>query len=207
VAYGPDGRLVGRYEKEHRVPFGEYIPARDLLSKLTDATALVPKDAIIGGGTARLQLPRTIAGVVISYEIFFVDRVREAVRGGGGLVLVPTNASSYVGDEVPATELAAARLRAREFDRAVLQAAPTGYSAIVLPDGQVRARSQLGAPALLRERVPLRTGLTPFAQFGDAPMLALAAALILLSKLPRRITRIAPANASAAGESTRGSRS
>ncbi|MDQ3610364.1 MAG: hypothetical protein M4D85_01940 [Actinomycetota bacterium] len=62
----------------------------------------------------------------------------------------------------------------------------SAYSAIVLPDGQVRARSQLGAPALLRERVPLRTGLTPFARFGDAPALALAAALILLPKWPRR---------------------
>jgi apolipoprotein N-acyltransferase len=93
VAYGPDGQLAGRYEKEHRVPFGEYIPARNLLSKLTDATALVPKDAITGRGTARLQLPGTVAGVVISYEVFFPDRVREAVRGGGRLVLIPTNAS------------------------------------------------------------------------------------------------------------------
>lgn len=186
VAYGPDGRLVDRYEKEHRVPFGEYIPARDLLNKLTDATALVPKDAIAGRGTARLQLPRTVAGVVISYEVFFPDRVREAVRGGGHLLLVPTNASSYVGDEVPATELAAARLRAREFGRAVLQAAPTGYSAVVLPDGQVRARSELGAPALLRERVPLRAGLTPYGRSGDAPVLALAVGLILVSALSRR---------------------
>lgn len=197
VAYAPDGRLVDRYEKEHRVPFGEYIPARKLLSKLTDATALVPKDAIIGRGTARLQLPTTVAGVVISYEIFFPDRVREAVRAGGQLVLVPTNASSYVGEEVPAIELAAARLRAREFGRAVLQAAPTGYSAIVLPDGQVRARSELGAPALLRERVPLRTGLTTFARFGDAPAVVLAAALLLLATWPRRITTTHPGTAAA----------
>jgi apolipoprotein N-acyltransferase len=198
VAYAPDGQLVDRYEKEHRVPFGEYIPARNVLSKLTDATALVPKDAIIGRGRARLQLPGTVAGVVISYEVFFPDRVREAVRAGGQLLLVPTNASSYVGEEVPAIELAAARLRARDFGRAVLQAAPTGYSAIVLPDGQVHARSSLGAPALLRERVPLRTGLTPYARFGDAPMLALAVALILLPKWPRRIMKTRARTASAA---------
>jgi apolipoprotein N-acyltransferase len=55
-----------------------------------------------------------VLGVVISYEVFFADRVREAVLSGGELILVPTNAS-YVGDEVPATELAAAHLRAREF--------------------------------------------------------------------------------------------
>lgn len=181
VAYGPDGAMVGRYEKRHRVPFGEYIPARALLSRLTDATSLVPKDAIVGRGTARLGLPQAPVGVVISYEVFFADRVREAVRAGGQLVLVPTNASSYVGDEVPATELAAARLRAREFGRAVLQAAPTGYSAIVLPDGEVVARTDLGAAAVLRERVPLRTGLTPFARTGDLPMVTLAGMVVVLA--------------------------
>ena len=174
VAYGPDGTVADRYEKEHRVPFGEYIPARALLSRLTDATALVPKDAIEGRGTARLRLPVGPVGVVISYEVFFPDRVREAVRAGGRLVVVPTNASSYVGEEVPATELAAARLRAREFGRTLLQAAPTGYSAVVLPDGEVVARTDLGAAALLREQVPLRTGLTPYARAGDLPAVALA---------------------------------
>lgn len=190
VAYGPDGTTVGRYEKEHRVPFGEYIPARGLLSRLTDATSLVPKDAIVGEGTARLGLPQAPVGVVISYEVFFADRVREAVRAGGQLVLVPTNASSYVGDEVPATELAAARLRAREFGRAVLQAAPTGYSAIVLPDGEVVARTDLGAAAVLREQVPLRTGLTPFARTGDLPTVTLAGLVVALAAARQRLLRM-----------------
>lgn len=181
VAYGPTGTIADRYEKEHRVPFGEYIPARALLSRLTDATALVPKDAIVGRGTARLRLPQGPVGVVISYEVFFPDRVREAVRAGGRLVVVPTNASSYVGEEVPATELAAARLRAREFGRTVLQAAPTGYSAVVLPDGSVRARTDLGAAAMLREQVPLRTGLTPYARAGDLPVIALAVLAVSLA--------------------------
>jgi apolipoprotein N-acyltransferase len=194
AAYGPDGALLGRYEKEHRVPFGEYIPARALLSKVTDATALVPRDAIVGRGIARLRLPQPVVGVVISYEVFFSDRVREAVLAGGELILVPTNASSYVGDEVPATELAAARLRAREFGRAVLQAAPTGYSAIVSPDGQVVAQTELGAAQLLREQVPLRTGLTPFARTGALPVLTLAVGITLLPVvLAQRHRRRSPA--------------
>ena len=191
VAYGPDGTILDRYEKEHRVPFGEYIPARRLLSRVTDATALVPKDAIVGSGTARLRLPSGPVGVVISYEVFFADRVREAVDAGGRIVVVPTNASSYVGAEVPAIELAAARLRAREFGRSVLQAAPTGYSAIVLPTGRVLARTELGAAASLRERVPLRTGLTPFARTGELPVVALAVLTVSLAVLqPRAAARV-----------------
>lgn len=182
VLWGPDGRVLDRYEKEHRVPFGEYIPARDLLERLSDATALVPRDAIVGEGTALLESPAGPLGVAISYEVFFADRVREAIAAGGQVLLVPTNAASYVGGQVPAAEVAAARLRAREFGRAVLQAAPTGYSVVILPDGQVVATSRLGQPAVLAAEVPLRTGLTPYARSGDAPALALA--VILLFSAP-----------------------
>ncbi|WP_308283535.1 hypothetical protein, partial [Pseudonocardia nigra] len=67
VLWGPDGERIARYEKEHRVPFGEYIPGRALLERLTDLTALVPRDAIVGEGEALLDSPVGPLGVVISY--------------------------------------------------------------------------------------------------------------------------------------------
>ena len=188
VLWGPDGRILDRYEKEHRVPFGEYIPGRELLSRVTDLTALVPRDAIPGEGVALLNSPDgPPLGVVISYEVLFADRVREAVTAGGEIVLVPTNAASYVTEDVPAIEVAGARLRAVESGRTVLQSAPTGYSVVVLPSGEVAAQSGLGDPALLRETVPLRTGLTPYVRTGDLPVLALAGLALLLGPLRGRI--------------------
>lgn len=68
----------------------------------------------------------------------------------------------------------------------MLQAAPTGYSAVVLPDGDVLARTSLGAAALLRERVPLRTGLTVFARTGALPVITLAAVVVLAAGLRAR---------------------
>ena len=189
VAWGPDGRILDRYEKVHRVPFGEYIPARGLFEKLSDMTALVPRDAIPGRGPGLLRTPAGRLGVVISYEVFFPDRTRAALTAGGEVLLVPTNAASYTTEEVPATEVAAARMRAREVDRAVLQAAPTGYTAIVLPDGRVTAQGGLGTPEVLVATIPLRTGLTLYARTGDTPLLgAVAVALFLgrLTPLPRR---------------------
>ncbi|WP_225924548.1 apolipoprotein N-acyltransferase [Pseudonocardia abyssalis] len=186
VLWGPDGEILGRYEKEHRVPFGEYIPGRELLERVTDLTALVPRDAIPGEGTALLDSPVGPLGVVISYEVLFADRVREAVTAGGEIVLVPTNAASYVTEDVPAIEVAGARMRALEFGRTVLQSAPTGSSVIVLPDGRVVEQSVLGDPALLRADVPLRTGLTPYARTGDLPVLLLAALALLLPVLRGR---------------------
>ncbi len=188
VAWGPDGAILGRYEKEHRVPFGEYLPGRELLERLTDLTALVPRDAIPGEGVALIDTPAGPLGVVISYEVLFADRVREAVTAGAQIVLVPTNAASYLTEDVPAIEVAGARMRALEFGRTVLQSAPTGYSVVVGPDGTVLAQSGLGDPALLRETVALRTGLTPYARTGDTPVL-IGAVLALLLPLARRRAR------------------
>ena len=194
VLWDPDGTIGGRYEKEHRVPFGEYIPARALLEKVTDLTALVPRDAIPGVGTARLDSPSGPLGVVISYEVLFTDRVREAVTAGGRVVLVPTNAASYTTEDVPAIEVAGARLRARETGRAVVQAAPTGYSVAVLPDGTVMAQTQLAASGLLTVTIPLRDGFTPYTTGGDVPVLTAAtAALLAVWLVPAARRRRAPA--------------
>jgi apolipoprotein N-acyltransferase len=66
------------------------------------------------------------------------------------------------------------------MDRAVLQAAPTGYTAVVLPDGSVAEQGYLGTPELLVATVRLRTGLTPYARTGDGPVLLVVTAALLV---------------------------
>ena len=185
VVFGPDGRVVDRYDKVHRVPFGEYIPARSFFARLGDVSA-VPRDAVAGTGPGVVDTPAGRFGVLISYEVFFQDRSRDAVRAGGRLLLVPTNASSYRDAQVPAQQLAVARLRALETGRWVVQAAPTGYSAVVDHHGHVLARSGLGGAAILRHEVQLRTGRTVFVSLGPAPVLLAAAATLALAHLRRR---------------------
>ena len=176
VAWGPGGRIVARYDKVHRVPFGEYIPFRSLIDRVADLSA-IPRDALAGKGPGLLDVPAGRLGALISYEVFFEDRARAAVRDGAEVLLVPTNASSFDTDQVPAQELAAARLRALETGRTVLQAAPTGYTAVVDWRGEVLARTELGGPAVLHRTVARRSGQTWATQLG--PRLGIA--LVVLS--------------------------
>ncbi|MBW3579704.1 MAG: apolipoprotein N-acyltransferase [Actinobacteria bacterium] len=173
VAWAPSGEITGRYEKRQRVPFGEYIPWRPVVEQVADVR-FVPRDAFVGTGPGLVPTPAGDLGVAISYEVFFARRTRAAVLAGGEVLLVPTNASSYPTTQMPALELGAARLRAIETGRTVVQAAPTGFSAIVGPDGTVRRQSDLGEAAVVAGEVERRRGTTPYTRIGDAPVVALA---------------------------------
>ncbi|HJU02691.1 MAG TPA: apolipoprotein N-acyltransferase, partial [Actinomycetes bacterium] len=180
VAWSSQGVRVARYDKVHRVPFGEYAPGRRLLARVADLS-LLPRDAIAGRGPGLLRTPAGPLGVLISYEVFFAERARAATRAGGRVLLVPTNAASYTTGQVPAQEVAAARLRAIETGRAVVQAAPTGYSALLDRTGRVVARSGLGSPSVVRGTVELRAGTTWYGRVGDGPVLALAVLAVALA--------------------------
>jgi apolipoprotein N-acyltransferase len=113
--------------------------------------------------------------VVVSYEVFFPRRSRDAMAAGAEVLLVPTNAASFTTSQMPAIELGAARLRAIETGRHVLQAAPTGLSGVIEPDGTVVAQSDLGARALLEATVERKVGDTPYTRLGDGPFVVAAA--------------------------------
>jgi apolipoprotein N-acyltransferase len=186
LAWSPEGQIVARFDKVHRVPYGEYIPFRGLVKHFANLSA-VPRDAVAGHGPPVLDTPAGRLGVAISYEVFFSDRARIAARHGAALMLVPTNASSFTTGQVPAQELAAARLRAMETGRWVVQAAPTGYTAVVDAGGHVLAHSDLGRPDVIRRTVERRSGQTPATRLGDGlPALAALLAGVAAVALRRR---------------------
>jgi apolipoprotein N-acyltransferase len=173
VVWAADGRIVGSFEKVHRVPFGEYVPYRSFISHVADLSE-VPTDAIPGHGTGLVRTPAGPLGTLVSFEVFYANRSRASVRAGAELLIVPTNTSSYATAQVPTQEVAADAVQAVETGRSVVQAAPTGYSTVVDERGRVLARSVLGRRQRLTATVPLRRGFTPYDHLGDLPFLVLA---------------------------------
>ena len=173
VVVTPDGWVTSRYDKVRRVPFGEYVPLRGLLSALGAPVDQVPTNAVAGTGPAVLDLPDgTRVAVAISWEVFFGGRVREGVKHGGQVVLNPTNGASYTGTIVQTQQVASSRLRAIENGRWLVQVSPTGFSELVTPDGDVIDRTAVSERAVVRGTVELRTGRTWYVNLGDAPFIA-----------------------------------
>ena len=199
VAFAADGTLGATYDKVVRVPFGEYVPARPVVARIADLS-LIPREAVPGSGPGVLDTEVGRVGVLISFEGLFASRARAAARAGATLLLVPTNAASYVTDDVPAQQVAAARLRAAETGRWVALAGPTGPSAIVRHDGVVQARSRLEVPALLEEQVQPRTGRTPYTVLGDLPVLTVASLAALVAYRPRRRLLARPGRSAATAD-------
>lgn len=177
-AIDANARLLGRYDKAHLVPWGEYLPARPIMSAIGLAR-LVPGDVDIrpGPGPAGLNLPGFgLAGMQICYEIIFSgETVNRAQRPR--LIFNPSNDSWY-GLWGPVEHLAMARLRAIEEGLPVIRATPTGVSAIIDADGRVLASIPADRDGAIELPIPPAHPPTVFAMFGNW-MAALVAALML----------------------------
>ncbi|OWY58565.1 hypothetical protein B7486_79285, partial [cyanobacterium TDX16] len=141
IVWDEQGEIVDRYDKVRRVPFGEFVPLRGVIEAVAPGAGFSSRDAIAGDGRAQLDTPVGPLGVAISWEVFFGGRGREGIEDGGEILLNPTNGSSYWLTILQSQQVASSRLRAVENGRWVLQAAPTGFSAIVDADGNVLQRT------------------------------------------------------------------
>lgn len=169
VAVAPGDGLVGRYDKVHLVPFGEYVPLRGFIENFADLS-LIPREAIAGEGAAVLDTPFGPVATVISFEVYFPARVRSGVQAGGRIITNPTLASSYTTSMVASQSLASARLRAIEAGRWVVQSSTTGFTAIVDPGGEVVERTALREAAVVSATAELRSGETWAVRLGKWPV-------------------------------------
>ena len=189
VVVQPTGEITSRYDKVRRVPFGEYVPAglRSFLNAIGAPMNRIPNDAIAGKEPAVIQIGTTKAAVAISWEAFFAGRANSGVEAGGKLLLNPTNGSSYTGTVLQTQQLATNSLRARETNRWTLQAATTGFSAVISPQGELKRRLGIGDANTLIVDVPLYSGRTLYSRLGDAPIIiALLLTLFLLRSINKR---------------------
>jgi apolipoprotein N-acyltransferase len=164
---------VADYIKRRLVPFGEVIPFRSLLAKITTLpSTLQPKNFTPGHKAVVFHVGRIRLGDVICYEVGFDGLVSSEVQAGANLLAVQTNDADFELDGQSGEtlqQLDMARIRAIEHDRAVVVASTTGVSAIITPDGGLAVATHTWQRAEIEARVPLLTSTTLADRLGGWP--------------------------------------
>jgi apolipoprotein N-acyltransferase len=153
VAFSKKGQVIGRYDKERLVPFGEYLPLRPLFYRLLQENPLFAEDYNSNPKPELIDLGGVKAGVVICFESTFPYLVRDKVKKGAQFILVTTNDAWFFDSSALYQHVQAAQMRAVENGIYVVQAANTGISAIIDPLGRVVKRSNTEQTCVLLGKI------------------------------------------------------
>ncbi|MGF1455752.1 MAG: apolipoprotein N-acyltransferase [Alphaproteobacteria bacterium] len=186
--YAIDGaaRILASYDKRHLVPFGEYVPQKDLLARIGIGKVAQEVGGLsFGDQPRRLPVPGApLAAPVICYEIIFPGAVVDAGPRPAWIINVTDDA--WFGDSIgPRQHFAIARMRAIEEGLPVVRAANGGISAVIDPWGRVRARLDLHERGVLDSGLPIAAPATAYGRWKDVPVLAVLLGVVLMASIMR----------------------
>ncbi|MBX3335411.1 MAG: apolipoprotein N-acyltransferase [Nitrospira sp.] len=177
---GIDGMILGRYDKHHLVPFGEYIPLKSSLLFFLDKLVEGIGDFEPGPGSKTLSFspkslrhdkagtPRSVKfGVAICYEVIFPDLVRQFAANGAEFLVTITNDGWFGPSSAPAQHFAMVVFRSIENHLAFARAANTGISGFVDPFGQITQATPLFTELALHATIPIKYSRTFYSYYGD----------------------------------------
>ena len=154
VAFLPDGSMCETvYSKQKPVPFGEFVPYRELVMLLVPPLAdigMLENDLLVGDRSEVFDLGAGRVGSLICFDSIYESTALDSVRRGAQLLAVSTNDSWFQDSRGVWMHNAQSSLRAIETGRYVVRAGNTGVSSVIDPTGQVTA-----------ELDPLLTGYVP----------------------------------------------
>jgi apolipoprotein N-acyltransferase len=192
---GDDGVLVSASDKEHLVPFGEYLPAADFLESL-GLTQIVttPGGFSSGGPRKNISIPGKLKiNPLICYEVIF-PRATRASDGRADVMVNVTNDAWYGRTPGPYQHLRSAQLRSVEQGVPLLRVANNGVSAAIDARGRIMDALALDAIATIDISVPAAIQPTPYVRHGGliipiALLLCIAIASLTILRARSRMSR------------------
>ena len=179
----PNGQLLGRYDKQHLVPFGEYIPFKSsflsFLNKLVEGIGdfeagtgptvltLTPKPRSAASGIAGAT-PRPVSfGVVICYEVIFPNLVRQFAANGAEFLVTVTNDAWFGRSSAPSQHFAMVVFRSVENHLAFARSANTGISGFIDPFGRIVEATPIFTEQAVKATMQVWRPDTFYSRYGD----------------------------------------
>lgn len=179
---------AARYSKHVPVPFGEFIPFRDVIASFATQVARASKDMEAGEEpplmTVQARDGRSVPlAVGICFEAAYPHVIGEGVTRGGQAIIVPSNNYHFRSSGESAQQGQLLRMRAMEYSRSAVQASTTGHSYVIRPDGSILASTGTEEAATLTADIPLRSSQTLTASAGERISGAVMAATLVIAIL------------------------
>ena len=162
----PAGEIKGKYNKVHLVPYGEYVPLRNVFPFIKKLTAGMG-DFTAGTGYYPLTMDNKKIGILICYEGILPFAARTYKKEGAELLVNITNDAWFGATSAPFQHFSMAVFRAVETRLYLVRAANTGISAIINPQGEIVAKTNIFEKAALKENVKYSNIQTIYAKYGD----------------------------------------
>jgi len=161
-----DGEVKGKYDKVHLVPYGEYVPLRNVFPFINGLTAGIG-DFSTGDGYFPLSAAGRKIGVLICYEGILPFAARVYKNESAEILVNITNDAWFGSTSAPYQHLSMTVFRAVETRLYLVRAANTGISAIVDPRGQIVAKTNIFQKDSLKGNVKLLKIPTFYAEHDD----------------------------------------
>ena len=162
----PQGKVKGKYNKVHLVPYGEYVPLRNVFPFIQGLTAGIG-DFSTGNGYFPLSLADRKIGVLICYEAILPFAARMYKNESAELLVNITNDAWFGSTSAPYQHLSMTIFRAVETRLYLVRAANTGISAIVDPRGHIESQTNIFQKDSLKGKVKFLNIPTFYAKHGD----------------------------------------
>jgi len=175
------------YVKNQLVPFGEYVPYRNVLTRYIKRFELVPNDYVAGNELGLFQVDDIVFGNVICFEVAYGTYVRQLVNAGAQFITIQTNNATYGNTKQPEQQFQISRFRAIEHKRSVLVASTSGISGAIGPNAEVFSKTEQFKPAVVEVELPIVSAIS----FSDryprwAALVSFFIVFIALAKTYRR---------------------
>ncbi|MGB5335174.1 MAG: apolipoprotein N-acyltransferase, partial [Woeseiaceae bacterium] len=171
---------VQAYRKRHLVPFGEYFPVPDSVRQWMKMQNLPHSD--LSPGEAVQPLLEAANGAKLAVAICYEDAYGEEQLYAfpeASLIINVSN-DAWFGDSIaPHQHLEIARMRALEVGRNAIRSTNTGVSAFIGFDGKLLEVGKQFEPELMTADIEPRRGMTPYAGFGNVPIISICLIIVV----------------------------
>ncbi|MBI5047984.1 MAG: apolipoprotein N-acyltransferase [Deltaproteobacteria bacterium] len=164
----PKGELVGKYDKIHLVPFGEYVPLKNYLPFIHKLVVGVG-DFSSGKWLKPLELDGDSFGVLICFESIFPELARGFINEGAGFLVNITNDAWFGRTSAPYQHFSQAVFRAVENKVFLIRAANTGVSGVIDPVGRIILKSDIFTREAMAGYIKIKdiNQFTFYSRYGD----------------------------------------